>query len=42
MELLELFDQIAKSGDGGESDRWIAAVYRVVEFGEVSHTVSLS
>jgi hypothetical protein len=41
VKLFELFDKIAKSGDGGEPDRWIAAVYRVVELGELLHAVSL-
>ena len=41
MKLLKLFDDLAKGGDSGEPDRWIAAVDGVVELGKLPHSVSL-
>jgi hypothetical protein len=42
MQILELFDELAKTGNCGKSDGWIAARHRFVETGQLlDHGVSL-
>jgi hypothetical protein len=43
MQVFELLDQSAQSGDRGEPNGWVSARYRLVEAGQVlHHRVSLS
>ena len=41
MQLLKFFDKVSKRGDSGEADRWITAIHRVVQIGELTHSVNL-
>jgi len=43
MQVFELLDQSAQSGNRGEPNGWVSARYRLVEAGQVlHHRVSLS